>query len=648
MCGFVGFVDTQSKLGKENWHEVLANMSNAIKHRGPDDCGAWIDDIANVGLAHQRLSIQDLSAAGHQPMHSSTERYVLVFNGEIYNHIALRRELNNEFNVNWAGHSDTETLLAAIEVWGLKKTLRKSVGMFALALFDTKTGELSLARDRVGEKPLYYGLVNGILFFGSELKAFKKHPLFFPKINRQAIALLMRHKYIPAPYSIYEEIKKLEPASILTINIDSDLPKRFQFDSDRYWSSSDIYKRRPDNSFTDNEVVGLLESKLSDSLNLQKMSDVPLGAFLSGGIDSSTIVALLQKQSVNKVKTFSVGFEQKDFNEAEQAKKVAEHLGTDHCELYVSEKDALGVIPKLSDIWDEPFADSSQIPTYLISKLASEYVTVVLSGDGGDELFGGYSRYQNALNLWDKYNSVPSAVLNSLSLFKNTNDRSGSALDKLFGQEGKGTFSHAISKARYLETVKDFPSLYKNVLSTWKEPEHIVLNSKEPKTTLSLETNLSNFADSLTWMTYQDFNMYLPDDVLVKVDRASMAASLETRVPLLDHRMIEFAAELHTRQKIKNGITKAPLRELLYKYVPKELVDRPKRGFSVPIDSWLRGPLKDWAESLLNETALSKFDVFNVPVVRKYWREHLSGKRNWHYYLWSVLMVQNWLENNDA
>jgi len=646
MCGFAGFWD---KIDQEHALDLLNQMADQIFHRGPDDEGLWFDEIAGVGLAHRRLSILDLSAAGHQPMESFTRRFVIIFNGEIYNHLDIRSELNAIWPQKWNGHSDTETLLSGFETWGVESTIKKCIGMFAFAVWDKNLKELTLGRDRLGEKPLYYGWVNGVFLFGSELKALKQHPKFNPSIDRNAITLLLRYSYIPAPYSIYEGIFKLEPGCILTINNENG-----SIEKQCYWNGKDIIIQGIENRFKGSaqDAVVNLESILMNAIGQQMISDVPLGAFLSGGVDSSTIVALMQAKSNQTVKTFSIGFYESAYNEAEHARAVAKHLGTDHFDLYVTSQDALEVIPKLPIMYDEPFSDSSQIPTYLVSKIARQKVTVSLSGDAGDELFGGYSRYQRANRIWNKIHNIP-MLLKELST-SSINAISPHLLNTLLSPfdriaSGSGRPINLADKLlKAVEVLKSDDSIefyHRAFMSHNLKPENWVLGAKEPTTFFNQKSAQPIIGEYIEQMMAIDMLTYLPGDILTKVDRAAMSVSLETRVPLLDHRVVEFAWTLPLEYKIRNGVDKWVLREVLYKYVPKSLIERPKMGFGVPIDSWLRGPLKDWAESLLEYNRLNEEGFFNAKLVRQKWEEHITGKRNWQYQLWDVLMFQAWLSN---
>ena len=638
MCGFTGFIG-YGDFNVEKAKTVAISMSDKIHLRGPDDSGVWQDENKQVVLAHKRLAIQDLSSAGHQPMVSHSGRFVIAYNGEIYNHLTLRKNLNFE---SFKGYSDTETLLVAIENWGIDKTLNIANGMFAFALWDRQEQQLYLARDRIGEKPLYYGWQGEAFLFGSELKALKQHPSFQAEINRDAITLLLRHNYIPAPYSIYKGISKLEPGTLLTISLDNRVPK-----VNSYWSTTDVVTAGVGNQFhgTPNEAVDELEKLALNSVSQQMISDVPLGAFLSGGVDSSTVVALMQTQSNRPVNTFSIGFNESEYNEAVYAKDVAKNLGTDHTELYVQPEDAIAVIPMLPRLYCEPFSDSSQIPTFLVSKLASEQVTVSLSGDAGDELFCGYDRYQMTNQLWGKLRILPlpirsliSKLLTSISP-KIWNSISQS-LPKIKHYDNFGDKLHKITEILNSESIDE---LYHGLISSFRKPENIVVGGYEPPTLLTGNAPMLVGLNNIEKMMALDLMTYLPDDILTKVDRAAMGVSLETRIPFLDHRIIEFAWSLPQSIKLKDGQTKWPLRQLLYRHVPQKLIDRPKMGFGVPIGSWLRGPLRDWAEELLSETRLRQEGYFHPQPIRKIWEEHLSGKRNWQHHLWNILMFQAWM-----
>ena len=644
MCGIVGFLDCA--LAPQRAIQIALSMSVAITHRGPDDEGIWNDPECGITLAHRRLAIVDLSPAGHQPMFSADGRHVIIFNGEIYNHAAIRADLESEASQNWRGHSDTEVLLAAISHWGLKPALERCVGMFAFALWDRSNKTLTLARDRIGEKPLYYGRLGHSFAFASELKALRLHPAWSQDVDRNSLALLMRHGYVPAPYTIFKGIQKLRPGHVLVLKQGAEEPR-----IEVYWSAFVAAERGRATPFrgTPDQAVDKLDSLLRQSLDGQMMADVPVGAFLSGGIDSSAIVALMQSMSSQPIRTFTIGFNVAGYNEAEHAKKVAEHLGTNHTELYVTEQEALEVIPKLPKVYCEPFSDSSQIPTYLISQLTRRDVTVSLSGDAGDELFSGYPRYGLTERLWSKLSLVPRglrgvaadiATLPSPALY----DRLAAPLMQLMPENQRrvriGDKIHKAAGILSLETVDD---VYRRLCSQWSNLEPFVIDSQEHPSMHSGLEPLPQLAGSVERMMYIDMMSYLPDDILVKVDRATMAVGLETRVPLLDHRIVEFAFTLPLSISRREGTTKWALRQLLYRHVPKSLIDRPKMGFGIPIDSWLRGALRDWAEDLLNESRLRREGYFRPEPIRQAWQDHLSGRRNNQYVLWNVLMFQAWL-----
>ncbi len=654
MCGITGFLG--GDFNNINLIEATLNsMADELVTRGPDSNGIWLDTNQSIGLAHRRLSIVELSSAGHQPMLSSSKRYVISYNGEIYNNAELRSELSkSSLKLKWRGNSDTETLLAAFDEWGIRNTLKKLKGMFAIAAWDRKLMELSLIRDRVGEKPLYYGWQqfdsSRIFLFGSELKALKIHPSFSNEIDRDSLALYMRYSYVPAPYSIYKGINKLEPGSILTVSI-----KNKDLKLEKYWDAINTVVEGSKNPFNDSFSVisNNLDELLNETISNQMISDVPLGAFLSGGVDSSTVVAIMQAQSSRPVKTFSIGFKEDAFNEAEYAKSVAKHLKTDHTELYVSSKDALNVIPKLPQLYCEPFADSSQIPTFLVSSLAKQHVTVSLSGDAGDELFCGYNRYVFADRLWKKLNLVPLAgralVGKSIQNFPTTAwNNIFLAIDKISPKKlNIINLGDKLKKGAGVIGSKNLNDLYTKLVSNWLDPLSIIKDSKRIKINLSIDDPSLKDIDDITKMMAVDMVSYLPDDILVKVDRAAMGVSLETRVPFLDHEVFEFAAKIPINMKLNNGLGKIILRDVLFKYVPKDLIDRPKMGFGVPVGLWLRGPLREWAEALLDESLLKDQGFFNIDIVRKMWIEHLNGVRNWQSQLWAVLMFQAWLSENE-
>jgi asparagine synthase (glutamine-hydrolysing) len=627
---------------------VCAAMTATLAHRGPDDFGYWFQRDIGLAMGHRRLSIVDLSPAGHQPMGSASGRYQITLNGEIYNHAALRADLESSGAAPaWRGHSDTETLLAAIEAWGFRRALERAVGMFALALWDRQHRRLSLARDRAGEKPLYYGKAGRAFLYGSELKALQAHPQFAPEIDRGCLALFLRHNYVPEPRSIYRGIQRVPAGTILEVD---------EFGRhgapDPYWSLASLVEMPPQSPFggSDNDAIETLERVLGEAVGLQMVADVPLGAFLSGGIDSSLVVALMQRRSTRRVRTFTIGFSEPDYDESPHARAVAQHLGTDHTELIVTPAQARDVIPRLARIYDEPFADSSQIPTHLVAELARRHVTVSLSGDAGDELFGGYNRYT-----WAKRISATTAMLGPLrgvaahairTLSPDTWSRLLATGSPFVPQRWRE--SRAGDKLHRIADLLEWSpaEMYRALISHWPAPADVVIGGWEPESQLTEIMARSSKRRFEEDMMYWDFMTYLPGDILVKVDRAAMAVSLETRVPMLDHRVIEFAWSLPLGLRVRAGSGKWLLKELLSRYVPRALTDRPKTGFGIPIDSWLRGPLRDWAESLLDEARLRSEGYLNPAPIRQKWREHVGGRRNWAYWLWDVLVFQAWYEEH--
>jgi asparagine synthase (glutamine-hydrolysing) len=645
MCGIAGL---WGESGADARAAVEA-MTATLVHRGPDDTGVWLDAAAGLALGHRRLSILDLSPAGHQPMVSHCGRYVVAFNGEIYNHLDIREELEAAGSaLQWRGHSDTETILAAVARWGVVAAVKRMSGMFAFALWDRKERTLSLVRDRIGEKPLYYGWMNDVFLFGSELKALRAHPAWRGEIDRDALALFLRYCYVPAPYSIYRGIRKLAPGSILTLSATSARGERP--DPVPFWSATEAVTTGQRTPFTGDtpEAVAALDSLLRGAIKQQMIADVPLGAFLSGGIDSSAVVALMQAQSAIPVKTFTIGFREDSYNEAQHAKAVARHLGTDHTELYLTAEDALAVVPKLPALYDEPFADSSQIPTHLIAQLAQRHVKVSLSGDGGDEIFGGYTRYPWTGRLWRAARPYPRWLRSAAGQM--ITGISPAAWDRLFDVLGPllpRALRHSLPgdkmhKAAGLIDAATPEEIYLRLTSQWTDPAAVVIAGIEPAIVARNPSSWRVGSDIAHSQMYLDLISYLPDDILVKVDRAAMGVSLETRVPFLDHRVVEFAWRLPLSLKIRGGQEKWLLRQLLYRYVPRELVDRPKMGFGLPLDSWLRGPLRDWAEDLLDESRLIREGYFQPNPIRQKWAEHLARKQNWSSHLWSILVFQMW------
>jgi asparagine synthase (glutamine-hydrolysing) len=628
-------------------------MADTIAHRGPNDEGIWTTPESGVCLVHRRLSIIDLSPAGHQPMASSSGRYELVFNGEVYNHADLRLQLDQcSAAPAWRGHSDTETLLAAFDTWGIENTLKKSIGMFAIAVWDIEQRRLVLARDRLGEKPLYYGWQgsggDAAFIFGSELKALRAHPSFRAPIDRNALTLYLRHNYIPAPHTIYQGIYKLQPGCMLTVSWDHQEPN-----IQAYWSAFDVMREGQvarNTSPAPYEAVDELEALLKSAVKQQMVADVPLGAFLSGGVDSSTVVALMQSQSSRPVQTFTIGFHEAGYNEAEHAELVARHLGTEHTELYVTAQEAMAVIPKLPTIYDEPFSDSSQIPTFLVSELARRHVTVSLSGDAGDELFSGYTRYTTTSGIWNKLSRLPMPLRGAAArTITAVSPQTWNAVTGwLPSRHFKQRLGDKLHKGAGVLRSRSIDDLYHGLVSHWSEPEDVVINGHEPPTLLAgLQPELSDLSPVERMMAL-DLKTYLPDDILVKMDRAAMAVSLESRIPMLDHRVVEFAWRLPQALKYRDGVGKWVLRQVLYRHVPQHLIDRPKMGFGIPIDSWLRGPLRAWAETLLDESRLRSEGYFHPAPIRQKWAEHLDGSRNWAYHLWDILMFQAWLETQNT
>jgi len=647
MCGICGFLDPRGGTTRDELSDTVGGMAACVRHRGPDDGGAWVDEEAGVALGHRRLSIVDLSPLGHQPMQSGGGRYVVAFNGEIYNFPALRRELEGRGH-RFRGHSDTEVLLAAVEEWGVEAALRRFVGMFAFALWDRAERALFLCRDRMGEKPLYYGWSGGVFLFGSELKALRAHPRWRGEVDRDALALYLRHVYVPGPYSIYRGIRKLQPGNFLRVTADETAPA----EPTEYWSLREAAAAGAADPFTgsDAEAVDALDARLRDAVAQQMVADVPLGAFLSGGIDSSTVVALMQAQSATPVRTFSIGVHDRDYDEAEHARAVAAHLGTDHTELYVTSEDALGVIPRLATMYDEPFADSSQIPTFLVAQMARRDVTVSLSGDGGDELFGGYNRYFVGRRVWNRVRGVPRPLRRAMAGgLAAVPPRGWDALNGVLpARLRQPQLGNRLHKLGHVLAAGRPEAIYERLVSEWTSPNDVVRGGREPLTQVTDPARRAPRDDFTERMMYLDALTYLPDDILVKVDRAAMAVSLETRVPFLDHRVVELAWRLPLGMKVRGTQGKWILRQVLDRYVPRELIERPKMGFGIPIQSWLRGPLRDWAEALLDERRLRDEGFFHPAPIRARWREHLAGSAEWQHSLWSVLMFQAWREHAEG
>jgi len=632
MCGLVGFLQPGS-FNAAAGEAQLRRLSDRLVHRGPDDAGGWVDAAHGIAIGHRRLSIIDLSPAGHQPMTSASGRYVLAFNGEIYDHANLRSELAAAGAAPaWRGHSDTETLLAGFDFWGFEATLQRASGMFAIALWDRETRSLRLARDRAGEKPLYYGWQGSTFLFGSELKALRAHPAFRAEIDRDALLTYMKLGYVPAPLSIYRGIFKLMPGTTFELpaqSAPSTLPAPVS-----YWSLKEVAERGLSAPFTgtDAQATDALESELRRSVLQQSIADVPLGAFLSGGIDSTTVVALLQAQSSRRVKTFTIGFHESDYQEAQHAAAVANHLGTEHSELYVTPRETLDVIPSMPVMYDEPFGDSSAVPTHLVSRFARQHVTVCLSGDGGDELFGGYTRYQRTDETWRSLSRIPGFARGLLSLGCGAYARSSRT---------SASGWKAGRLALYL-SARTADECYAARIFQLANADELVLGSTGRSGLRGISAGLAS-GNLYDRMMYADAMTYLPDDILAKVDRAAMAVSLETRIPLLDHRVVELAWRLPLHMKVRNGVSKWLLRQVLYRHVPAALMERPKMGFGVPVGEWVRGPLREWAEDLLQESRLEREGFLNARRVREQWQSHVSRASDAGEALWQILMFQSWL-----
>lgn len=645
MCGITGIVFESSSDRLSNIEEMTATLLL----RGPDDHGVWVNREKGIALGFRRLSIIDLSQAGHQPMPSASGRFMIVFNGEIYNFKEISAEL---LQLGWVfrGHSDTEVLLAAIETWGIQKSLNKFNGMFAFALWDNQDDVLYLARDRFGEKPLYWGWSENTLLFASELKALKKYKALKLEIDRYSLNLFMQYSYIPAPYSIYKNIEKVEPGYYLRINRNKDVKKI------TYWSAVETVNNviKKNVKASEEESLTLLEKGLKKSISLRSIADVPLGAFLSGGIDSSLVTALMQENSNKPINTFTIGFGEQKFNEAPYAKAIANHLGTHHTELYVTNKNALDVIPKLPHLYDEPFADSSQIPTYLVSQLARQFVTVCLSGDGGDELFGGYNRYTWGAPLYESTSRLPSLARSSFAhLLRVLHPDKWEAIynraSNLFPPSVKvSALRNKIVKAsEALNSSDSLVHFYASITSIIKNSQELVLESGNGHPITSINELIQKKGDSVSWMMIADVLTYLPGDILTKLDRASMGSSLEARVPFLDPDLFEIAWMLSPHMKIRGKKGKIALREVLYKHVPEQLIERPKMGFGIPIGEWLLGPLKEWAEELLSENRIKEQGFLNIDIVKRFWTEHRSKRQDRTHELWNILMFQAWLQENE-
>lgn len=637
MCGIAGLLTTAagSNAPPAHWAQVMADT---LAHRGPDDAGVWSNADVGIALSHRRLSIVDLSPAGHQPMKSADGRFVIVYNGEVYNHEEIRPELVAR-GVQFRGHSDTEVMLEAFAAFGVEATVKRLIGMFTIGVWDQRDRTLTLVRDRLGIKPLYWAKFGDLFLFASELKALRAHPGWSARVDRRAVASFMRHNYIPAPDSIYEGVHKLEPGSVLTLRWGGEPI------IERFWDARAVARQGLASRLegSDEELKSQLAALLTDAVSRRMIADVPLGAFLSGGVDSSAVVALMQAAHTEKVRTFTIGFDDPAYNEAPHAAAIARHLGTNHTELTVTARDAMDVIPNLPEWYDEPFADSSQIPTYLVSAMTRKHVTVALSGDGGDELFAGYNRYKLARNAWRGLSLLPRSMRNVMA--KSISAVSPECWSRLLSGVSAGRLpAQAGDKLHKVAEVLGLPdgaAVYRRLVSHW-DPAQVAPAATERQGILWDGEIQKEFPDFLDQMQLLDLVTYLPDDILTKVDRASMAVALEVRVPIIDHRVVEFAWRLPERAKLRGGTTKWLLRQVLYDHVPRALIERPKVGFGIPLGEWLRGPLRDWAESLLDEQRLREAGLVDAVTVRRYWQEHLSGRRNWQYLLWDVLMLEAW------
>ena len=647
MCGIAGFLDGRH-FPPEEAAAIIRRMADAVAHRGPDDGGVWFDGNLGVALAHRRLAVIDPSPAGHQPMQSMSGRYIVVFNGEIYNHMEIRHRLETQYSstCSWKGRSDTESLLAAIDYWGLEKALQAAIGMFAFALWDRTDRTLYLIRDRLGEKPLYYGWQNGVFLFGSEIKALAAHPAFGGDINLDALPLLLRNGYIPTPWSIYKGVQKLPAGTYVKVPVGGPRERIGEMpEPQQYWSLRTVVTAGRAQPFegTPQDAVDALQDLLLRVVRQQMSADVPLGAFLSGGIDSSTIVALMQAQSDRPVRTFTIGFDEPGYNEAEYAKAVADQLGTEHTEMYVSGRKALDVIPRLPTLYDEPFADSSQIPVFLAACLGRTRVTVALSGVGGDELFGGYAHYLKTVRLWSVLSRIPSplcqlsaSAIRCLGFF---------GLDRMWGHRWPQTKTK-VCKLRWLMDCRTLEEIYSCLSARWSSFPPVVSGGSKPTVGVSESASRPTTTEAASRLMEVDMLGLLPDDILVKVDRAGMSVGFEERNPFLDVRVLELAWRLPLAVKWQNGQQKWILRQVLSKYVPKPLFERPKTPFVPPLTAWLRGPLKDWAEALLDERRLQVEGFFDSQLVRQEWKGLLETSGTWSARIWIILMFQAWLDHS--
>lgn len=639
MCGIVGALDLSKSRPYDDLMRIANAMGDSLHHRGPDEGGAWADADAGIALAHRRLSIQDLSEAGRQPMVSASGRYVLSYNGEVYNFRDLRVLLEAGGAV-FKGHSDTEVLLEGLSQWGVEKTLPRLVGMFAFALWDRQDRTFVLARDRLGIKPLYWGRQGNHIFFTSELKGLFAHPDFYPEVDRRALSDLVAFNYVCGPRSIYGGITHLEPGCFVRMDASG------KAQTICYWDLLDVAQRGRENrqELSDQDAIAHLNDLLDDAVRKRMIADVPFGAFLSGGVDSSLVTAVMQSVSSSPVKTFTIGFGEDEFNEAGHARVIANHLGTEHHELQVSSREALDVIPNLSRMYCEPFADSSQIPTYLVSAMARRHVTVALSGDGGDEVFAGYNRHLVGHNLWPRIQGIPAPLRGLMArVLKCVPHAAYDYMAKVVPENRRPSqLGDKVYKVAGLLEGRDLDDFYARVVRFWDDVGSIVIGGGDNLSWSEKADGVSVIPDPVERMQAMDMLTYLPGDILTKIDRASMAVGLEARVPLLDHRVVEFAWSLPMNMKIRGGETKWLLRRVLDQYVPRNLIERPKMGFAVPLGDWLRGPLRDWAEDLLSEDALNRCGLFHSTPVRAKWRHHLAGQHHEQYALWSILMAQDW------
>jgi asparagine synthase (glutamine-hydrolysing) len=641
MCGITGFLDLTRRLDADALRGIASAMAATLRHRGPDDEGVWIDAKAGAALGHTRLAIVDLSRAGAQPMVSSCGRYVLSYNGEVYNALELRAELIAAGRP-FRGHSDTEVMVEGFAVWGVRSTVERLIGMFAFAVWDRKTLTLTLTRDRLGIKPLYWGRIDGRLAFASELKGLAALPGWLGEIDREALAGFLRYGYVPAPLSIYSGIKKLAPGTMLECSEDGEVKQAL------YWSLAEVAQRGQASCLDvdDQAAVDMLDTLLRDSVRRRMIADVPLGMFLSGGIDSSTVAALMQASSAQPIRTFTIGFREQAYDEAAHAREVAAHLGTEHTELYVTPAEAQAVIPKLPSIYDEPFADSSQIPTFLVSEMTRRHVTVALSGDGGDELFAGYNRYGQGLALAGAARRLPRMMRGVVA--SAIRAVPPDAWDRIFAMVPERNRPRLAGEKmhKFADVLPmDVERFYQSLVTQGGEAAELVRGRREDEQHCAITMQRVQFSDDMSWMQFADTLTYLPDDILTKVDRASMAVALEVRVPLLDHRVVEFSWRLPHRFKLRDRNGKWLLRQVAYRYVPKRLLERPKMGFGVPIDAWLRGPLKNWAGDLLSSSALGQTGLIDAAPIARNWTEHQSGARNRQNFLWRVLMFAAWCQS---